>query len=84
VVTNLVAEQSFFRLGTTNDTDGDGMTDAYELLVSHTDPAAAQRAADTWQPLSQTVSVFDTVTFTVAANGTSPLSCQLAIRGNEP
>ncbi|MGH7990572.1 MAG: hypothetical protein ACREDS_10345, partial [Limisphaerales bacterium] len=28
----------FFRLGTTNDADNDGLPDAYEKLVSHTDP----------------------------------------------
>jgi hypothetical protein len=28
----------FIVLGTPQDTDGDGLTDAYELLVSHTDP----------------------------------------------
>jgi hypothetical protein len=28
----------FFRLGTLQDTDGDGLTDAFEKLVSHTDP----------------------------------------------
>ena len=28
----------FYRLGTMQDTDGDGLTDAFEKLVSHTDP----------------------------------------------
>ncbi len=37
-VTGLTNPQSFFILGLTNDTDGDGLTDAYEKLVSHTDP----------------------------------------------
>ena len=37
-VTGLIGDIGFFRLGTTNDTDGDGLTDAYEQLVSHTDP----------------------------------------------
>jgi hypothetical protein len=30
--------QCYYRLGTTNDTDGDGLPDAYENLVSHTPP----------------------------------------------
>ena len=29
---------NFYKLATTEDTDGDGLTDAYEYLVSHTDP----------------------------------------------
>ena len=32
------AVHAFYILGTPQDTDGDGLTDAYELLVSHTDP----------------------------------------------
>jgi hypothetical protein len=39
VITNNWPNQGFFVLGTTNDSDGDGLTDAYEHLVSHTDPA---------------------------------------------
>jgi hypothetical protein len=38
VVTGLSDPQGFFILGLTNDADGDGLTDAYEKLVSHTDP----------------------------------------------
>ena len=37
-VTGLTYPQDFFILGLTNDADGDGLTDAYEKLVSHTDP----------------------------------------------
>jgi hypothetical protein len=37
-VTGLANPMEFFILGLTNDADGDGLTDAYELLVSHTDP----------------------------------------------
>lgn len=37
VVTDLTAAESYFRLGTMLDTDGDGLTDAFENLVSHTD-----------------------------------------------
>ena len=37
-VNGLGDPQGFFILGLTNDTDGDGLTDAYELLVSHTNP----------------------------------------------
>ncbi len=40
VATNLPATQveSYYRLGTMLDSDSDGLTDAYETLVSHTDP----------------------------------------------
>jgi hypothetical protein len=37
-VTNLSSPNEFFILGLTNDTDGDGLSDAFELLVSHTNP----------------------------------------------
>jgi len=37
-LTNLPNPECFFRLGTMQDSDGDGLTDAYELLCSHTDP----------------------------------------------
>ncbi len=42
-VTNLTADNNFFRLGLTNDTDGDGLSDAFEMLVSHTDPNNADQ-----------------------------------------
>jgi hypothetical protein len=35
-VTNLTSPNNFFILGLTNDADGDGLSDAFELLVSHT------------------------------------------------
>jgi hypothetical protein len=37
-VTGLSSPTEFFILGLTNDADGDFLTDAYEKLVSHTDP----------------------------------------------
>lgn len=37
-ITNLPTSAVFFILGTSQDSDGDGLTDAYERLVSHTDP----------------------------------------------
>jgi len=37
--TNQPDAQAFYILGTPQDTDGDGLTDAYERLVSKTDPA---------------------------------------------
>jgi hypothetical protein len=44
---------AFFILGTPLDSDGDGLTDAYELLVSHTDPYKADTDGnglpDGWQ-----------------------------------
>ena len=46
-------ETAFFVLGGPTDTDGDGLTDAYELLVSHTDPnspdSMGQGMSDGWQ-----------------------------------
>ncbi|HEY5298409.1 MAG TPA: LamG-like jellyroll fold domain-containing protein [Verrucomicrobiae bacterium] len=38
MLTNLPNTACFLILGTPQDSDGDGLTDAYELLVSHTDP----------------------------------------------
>jgi hypothetical protein len=38
VITNLCPGMGFFILGTMQDTDNDGLTDAYENLVSHTSP----------------------------------------------
>jgi hypothetical protein len=38
--------QAFFILGTPLDSDGDGLTDAYEQLVSHTDPSIADSSGD--------------------------------------
>jgi hypothetical protein len=38
VLINQPNVQTFYILGTPLDTDGDGLTDAYELLVSHTNP----------------------------------------------
>ena len=43
VGTNPIA---FYRLGTTNDTDGDGLTDAFEKLVYHTETDAADTDGD--------------------------------------
>jgi hypothetical protein len=42
-VTNLTTDNNFFRLGLTNDTDGDGLSDAFEKLVAHTDPNNADQ-----------------------------------------
>ncbi len=49
-ITNLPTTGAvFFILGTAKDTDGDGLTDAYELLVSHTDPTKADTSGDGMQ-----------------------------------
>ena len=37
-LTNLTDQELFLVLGTPQDSDGDGLTDAYEMLVSKTDP----------------------------------------------
>lgn len=46
VLTNLWADTGFFRLGTMLDSDSDGLTDAYELLVSHTNPQNSDTDGD--------------------------------------
>lgn len=45
-VTNLPVWSAYLVLGTPQDSDGDGLTDAYELLVSHTDPHKADTSGD--------------------------------------
>ena len=42
----ITSQNAFLILGTPQDTDGDGLTDAYELLVSHTDPHNADSNLD--------------------------------------
>jgi hypothetical protein len=46
LLTNLPPYSALMILGTTNDTDQDGLTDAYELLVSHTNPRKADTSGD--------------------------------------
>jgi hypothetical protein len=46
VVVELSATETWFRLGRTNDADADGLTDAFENLVSHSDPQEADSDAD--------------------------------------
>ncbi len=43
---NLWPDMGFFILGTMLDSDGDGLTDAYEKLVSHTDPNNPDTSGD--------------------------------------
>ena len=54
-LTNLPNVSCFLILGTPQDTDGDGLTDAYEILVSHTDPNNASSnldgLLDSWEVL---------------------------------
>lgn len=38
--------EAYYQLGTTQDTDGDGLTDAFEHLVSHSDPALVSTRGD--------------------------------------
>ncbi|MGN0844127.1 MAG: hypothetical protein ACI4QT_02755, partial [Kiritimatiellia bacterium] len=45
-VSNLVSQSVFFNLGTRADTDGDGLTDAFELFVSLTNPDADDSDGD--------------------------------------
>ena len=46
LLTNLPASSALLILGTPQNSDGDGLTDAYELLVSHTDPHKADTSGD--------------------------------------
>jgi hypothetical protein len=54
-VTNISSSEVFLILGTPQDTDGDGLTDAYELLVSHSNPYTNSTdgtgMADGWEVL---------------------------------
>jgi hypothetical protein len=45
-ITNLQAYSAMFILGTPQDSDADGLTDAYELLVSHSNPYRADSSGD--------------------------------------
>jgi hypothetical protein len=45
-ITNLPLQSVFLILGTPQDTDLDGLTDAYERLVSHTNPTIADTSGD--------------------------------------
>jgi hypothetical protein len=45
-IPNINSADCFIILGTPQDSDGDGLTDAYELLVSHTDPHNADSNLD--------------------------------------
>ena len=45
-LTNLPSSEALLILGTPTDSDGDGLTDAYELLASHTDPHKADTSGD--------------------------------------
>ena len=46
VLSNSLFSECYFRLGTMQDSDGDGLTDAYEMLVSHTNPAVGDSDGD--------------------------------------
>jgi hypothetical protein len=46
LLTNLPSSSAMLILGTPLDSDGDGLTDAYELLVSHTNPHKADSSGD--------------------------------------
>ena len=81
VVPDLTADTGFFILARTNDADGDGMTDAYEQLVSHTNPNTPDGPTIVLHPLGQDVLEGDTVTFSVAALGGGPLTYQWAFNG---
>ncbi len=68
--------EAWFRLARTNDSDGDGLSDAFETMCSHSSPTNADGPVFTTQPLSQTIDSGDSVTFRVAAVGVPPLRYQ--------
>jgi hypothetical protein len=78
----LSANSRFFILARTNNADGDLMSDAWESLVSHTDPATPDAAGITCNPVNQTVSVGDTAIFTATAQGPAPTSYQWFLNGS--
>ncbi len=72
-------ENAFFRLGRTNDTDADGISDVLERSVTHTDPNVVSSNPFPLiisQPMSQTVDWGDTVTFAVETTSPLPLAYQ--------
>jgi sugar lactone lactonase YvrE len=79
-VTGLIDPQGFFILGLTNDADGDGLTDAYELLVSHTNPNVFNITILS-QPTSQMVVEGGRVTFSVGGSGIGPFTYQWQLNG---
>ena len=79
-VTGLTGTHGFFMLGLTNDTDGDGLTDAYEKLVSHTDPNVFNLVILS-QPQSQTNSAGASTIFSVTASGIPTTSYQWRFNG---
>ena len=80
-VPNLNADTAFFMLARTNDSDGDLLSDAYEHLVSHTDPDTPDALIITTQPLSQEVVDGDTVTFSVVAWSGEAMTYQWTFNG---
>ncbi len=55
VITNLPGTTAMFVLGTPQDSDGDGLTDAYEVLVSKTDPHNLDTYGNGWPDWWQVV-----------------------------
>ena len=62
------------------DPDHDGWNNLQEYR-NKTNPTVPNGPLITWQPLSQTVSIFDTATFTVVAEGPSPFGYQWQFAG---
>lgn len=79
--TNQPDGMAFYVVGTPLDSDGDGLTDALEQLVTHTGPYTSDSLAITSQPLGQTVYSGDTVTFSAVAAGIPILGYQWRLDG---
>ena len=80
-VAGLTGDLAFFMLGRTNDADADGMSDAYERLVNHTDPSSPDALVILSQPVSQTVWAEEDVAFSVVVQNGQSLSYQWMLNG---
>jgi hypothetical protein len=77
---DLSESSRFFILAQTNNTDGDLMSDAWEKLVSHSDPTEPDAIGFSCNPASATVFVGDTAVLSATSQGPTP-SFQWSVHG---